>query len=202
MKLSLPVNEAVTQALARAKRSLVTLWMGRRGFGAGVIYRQDGLILTNHHVVVRGNPQVVLSDGRHFDARIVARDPNVDLALLKIDLVDAQAAVFADARGLKVGQLVFAMGHPWGQNGMVTMGLVSGLGTAIIRGRKTSIPVIRTDARLAPGNSGGPLVNAIGAVVGINTLLVGGDLGVAIPSQVVHQFVERLRVENQQERIV
>jgi len=195
-------EEAVAQVLERARYSLVTLWLGRRGFGAGVIYRRDGLILTNHHVIARGNPQIVLPDGRRFEGRLIARDPDVDLALLKIDLTDAHAAMFADSRSLQVGQLVFAMGHPWGQNGMVTMGLVGGLGTAIIRGRKSSIPVIRTDARLAPGNSGGPLINATGAVVGINTLLVGGDLGVAIPSQVVQQFVERIKVENQQEHIV
>lgn len=202
MKLTLPVNEAVAEALERARRSLISLQLGRRGFGAGVIYRRDGLILTNHHVVARGNPQVILSDGRRFEGRVIARDPDVDLAMLKVDLVDAQAAMFADSRSLQVGQLVYAMGHPWGQSGMVTMGLVSGLGTAIIRGRRSSIPVIRTDARLAPGNSGGPLVNAAGAVVGINTLLVGGDLGVAIPNQVILQFVERVQAENQQERIV
>jgi serine protease Do len=87
---------------------------------------------------------------------------------------------------------VLAIGHPWGQQAVVTVGIVSGLGTAAVRGRRKSIPIIRSDVILAPGNSGGPLVNAEGGVLGINTLIVGGDLGVAIPSQVVNDFAYRL----------
>ncbi len=110
--------------------------------------------------------------------------------------------MIADSRGLKTGHIVMAVGHPWGQRGFVTAGIVSGQGQVSVRGPRgrsssqTSIPIIRTDVRLAPGNSGGPLVNAVGAVVGINTMIVGGDLGVAIPSHMVDEFVN-LALEDQ-----
>jgi serine protease Do len=93
---------------------------------------------------------------------------------------------------VKVGQLVFAVGHPWGQLGVVTAGIISALSTA--KGRDgREIPVLRTDATLAPGNSGGPLVNAVGGVVGINTMIVGGDQGVAIPSYLATSFIHEAR---------
>jgi serine protease Do len=90
-----------------------------------------------------------------------------------------------------VGQYVLAIGHPWGQRGVVTAGLISGLSKAHTRGPRGEIEIIRSDARLAPGNSGGPLVNAWGAVIGINTLIVGGDQGIALPSHTADEFVNR-----------
>jgi S1-C subfamily serine protease len=92
---------------------------------------------------------------------------------------------------LYVGQLAWAVGHPWGQRNAVTAGVVSGFGKAATRGQRGSVSIIRTDAGLAPGNSGGSLVNAAGAVIGINTLVVGGDLGVAIPSQEARAFADQ-----------
>jgi serine protease Do len=99
-------------------------------------------------------------------------------------------APIADSRSLLVGQIAVAIGHPWGQRGVLTAGIISGMGEARTQGARKSLPVIRTDAELAPGNSGGPLMNASGGVIGINTLIVGGDQGVAIPSHVVEAFVE------------
>jgi serine protease Do len=81
------------------------------------------------------------------------------------------------------------VGHPWGQRGFVTGGIISSLGEAPTRGPRRSVPIIRSDVTLAPGNSGGPLANAAGGVIGINTLVIGGDLGVAIPSHLVEAFV-------------
>ena len=113
----------------------------------------------------------------------------MDLALLKVEELDLPVALLADSRNLRVGQIVYAVGHPWGQRGVVTSGIISGLGTTAARDKQPSIPIIRSDVTLAPGNSGGPLINAVGGVVGINTMIVGGDLGVAIPSHVAENFV-------------
>lgn len=192
ISLSDELTDCMAEAVRRVKQSLVTIQNGRRGFGAGVIWRSDGLILTNNHVVARGRLRVGLEDGRNFEAQVIANDPEVDLALLQIEANDLPAALVADTRTLRVGQIVLAIGHPWGQRGAVTAGLISGLGEAETRGKRGSVAVIRSDVELAPGNSGGPLVNAAGAVVGINTMIIGGDLSLAVPSHVANEFVNQV----------
>ncbi len=194
------LTAAAAAVIESISTCLVVVQSGRRGFGAGIIWDSSGLILTNQHVV-QGNPtrigmsggrlQVELADGRQLQAQVVSRDPEIDLALLKIEAEDLAAAPIADSRSLRVGEFVMAVGHPWGQRGMVTAGLISGLGTAETRGQRGSVEIIRSDVRLAPGNSGGPLVNAAGQVIGLNTMVVGGDLGVAIPIHLVAEFARR-----------
>ena len=184
------LDEEMADVARRVQRSLVVVHNGRRGAGAGVIWRVGGYIVTNHHVIARGKPAISLSDGNDYSVRLIAQAPDLDLALLQIDMSDIQPALIADSRSIRVGQIVFAIGHPWGQQGYVTAGVISSLDTAHTRNGHSSIPIIRSDVLLAPGNSGGPLVNAVGAVLGINTMIVGGDQGVAIPSQVVENFVD------------
>ena len=190
-ELTLPLVDAIAEVVQRVQRSLVVLNNGRRGFGAGIIWSRDGLILTNHHVIAHGRTRVGLADGSEHPAEPVASDPEIDLALLRIEARELPAALVADSRNLRVGQLVLAVGHPWGQRGVVTAGLISSLGKAQTRGKRGQVDIIRSDARLAPGNSGGPLVNAAGAVVGINTMIVGGDQGIAVPSHVASSFIEQ-----------
>jgi len=193
------VNETLAACLsevtARVQHSLVSIRDGRRGMGAGVIWREDGLIITNHHVVAHRKPQVLLADGRELAAQVLALEEDFDLALLKIEAQNLPAALVGNSRGLRVGEFVLAVGHPWGQKGFVTGGLVSALSKAQSRGGRR-VDIIRSDVGLAPGNSGGPLVNASGAVVGINTMIVGGDQGVAIPSHVAVSFVESVLRKN------
>ena len=193
---------AAAEMIAAVENSLVMVQSGRHGFGAGIIWDASGLILTNQHVVQGGRRrfvpvsqqlQVELADGRRFPARILKHDPEIDLALLKIEADQLPAAPLADSHTLRVGELVMAIGHPWGQRGMVTAGLISGLGRAQTRGPRDSVEIIRSDVRLAPGNSGGPLVNAAGQVVGLNTMIVGGDLGVAIPIHLAIEFAAGAR---------
>lgn len=190
LHLSISSTEALCEVVQRVGRSLAVVQNGRHGAGAGIVWGVDGIILTNNHVVPRGEARVTLPDGSAHPGRVIARDPEIDLALLHIAARDLPAAMIADSRGLQVGQIVLAIGHPWGQRNTVTVGVISGLGMAHTRGQRGSVPIIRTDAGLAPGNSGGPLVNAAGAVIGINTMIVGGDLGVAIPSHEASAFVE------------
>jgi serine protease Do len=205
---AIQISDAVAEALAetaqRLQRSLVVVHNGRQGAGAGVIWRSAGYIVTNYHVIAhprrwRGgfggsHLSVTLADGRQLPAKVVAQEPELDLALLQVEAGELQPALLADSRGLQVGQMVLAVGHPWGQKGVVTAGIISGLSHAETRperdGQNRTVPIIRSDVTLAPGNSGGPLVNAAGGVVGINTMIIGGDLGVAIPSHVVETFVQ------------
>ncbi len=164
------------------------------GAGAGIIWHADGLILTNNHVLNQLPIRVTLADNREMEASVVVRAPEVDLAVLKIEAEDLPAAKIGDSTAARVGEMVFAIGHPWGQRGAVTAGIISHLTTAESgrKKKKRLIPVIRTDSRLAPGNSGGPLVNASGEVLGINTMIVGGDQGIAIPTAVALDLLENL----------
>lgn len=173
------------------QRSLVIVQSRRTGGGSGIIWESRGLILTNSHVLGSRAPRVILADDRQFTAEVLGVDREIDLALLKIDGKNLPSARIGDSTRVRVGELVFAIGHPWGQRNAVTTGVVSHLTHADTRGSHRLVPVIRTDARLAPGNSGGPLVNAGGEVLGINTMIVGGDQGVAIPSAVALDLVGR-----------
>ena len=186
------LNDALSGLIEAVYHSLVLVKGHRFGFGAGVIWRNDGIILTNNHVVNQRAPRVLLEDGHEHPAQVLGRDPEIDLALLQIQAGDLPAAQIAGKEALKIGQLVFAVGHPWGQPGFVTAGVLSTVSSVQTRGPRQTIPILRTDAELAPGNSGGPLVDAAGQVLGINTLILGGDQGIAIPVYVADQFVTQV----------
>jgi serine protease Do len=132
---------------------------------------------------------VVSADGRARPARVLAASRRLDLALREVPGTDLVPAPLGRSARLRIGELVFAVGHPWGQPWVVTAGVVSGLGAWSLPGHGRSEPYIRSDVRLAPGNSGGPLLDARGEVVGLNAMVVGGDLAVAIPSDVVRRWL-------------
>src|ERR671925_68955 len=179
------IEDLVQQVLP----SLVVVRGHRFGAGSGIVWDATGLILTNNHVVGRHNPIVLLQNDGEYESRLVARDPDVDLALLSIE-----ATGLTPLRPVpvspRVGEMVFAFGHPWGQRNTVTRGIVSALIHAHNR-RGEKLPVVRSDVPLAPGNSGGPLVNAKGEVVGINAMIVGGDQSVSIAASVASEFVQK-----------
>lgn len=179
------IEDLVRQVLP----SLVLVRGHRFGAGAGIVWDANGLILTNNHVVGRRLPIIVLQDDREYESRLLARDPDVDLALLSIDATQLTPLKPASVSP-RVGEMVFAFGHPWGQRNTITRGIVSALVSAQNR-RGDKLPVIRSDAPLAPGNSGGPLVNASGEVVGINAMIIGGDQSVSIAASVARDFVNK-----------
>jgi serine protease Do len=182
-------TQVIDEFVQRVMPSLVVVRGHRFGAGSGIVWEAAGLILTNNHVVGRRNPVVILQDNREYESRLLARDPDVDLALLSIDATGLTPLSTAPASP-RVGEMVFAFGHPWGQRNTVTRGIVSALVTAQNR-RGEKLPVVRSDVPLAPGNSGGPLVNAKGEVVGINAMIVGGDQSVSIASSVAIDFVKK-----------
>jgi serine protease DegQ len=166
--------------------------------GSGVIVGSDGYILTNHHVVEAADEiEVALNDGRQVKARQVGADPESDLAVLKADLKNLPAVTFGRPEQVSVGDVVLAIGNPFGVGQTVTMGIVSGLGRSHL-GINTFENFIQTDAAINPGNSGGALVDTQGNLIGVNTLIVssrtGGSMGIgfAIPVSLARQVMEQI----------
>ena len=153
------------------------------GIGAGILWAPD-LIVTNAHVARSATLQVRLADDRRLSACVVASDRAADLAVLRVPRTRVTLASLADSDLLCVGALVVALGHPFGLRGTLTAGVVHALASLSPRGRRW----IHADVRLAPGNSGGPLADTSGHVVGLNTMIAGG-LALAIPINDVRRFV-------------
>ncbi len=166
-----------------------------RGVGSGFFISEDGYVLTNHHVVADATEIfLTLTDGREFKAKLVGSDERTDVALLKVDARGMSILPIGDAKLLKKGQWVLAIGSPFGLDSTVTSGIISALG----RDTGDYLPFIQTDVAVNPGNSGGPLLNMKGEVVGINSQIVsrsGGSMGIslAIPINEAMTVVEQLR---------
>lgn len=165
----------------------------RRGSGSGFIIREDGYLVTNAHVVGEAERiQVRLYDGRRFEARLVGLDERVDLALLKIEAKGLPVAALGDSNRTRVGELVLALGHPFGLEQTVSFGIVSRKG-APLQVAAPGFDFIQTDAAVNPGNSGGPLVNMAGEVVGVNSMAArNGTIGFAIPVNLVKALLPQL----------
>lgn len=182
-------SRAVVGAVERVGPAVVSIRTaaGRRpiGAGAGVIFAPDGLALTNFHVIAQARRiEATLTDGRTLATEVVGQDPFSDLAVLRLDARELPAAMLGESQALKVGQLAIAIGNPLGYHNTVSAGVISALGRTLrgVGGRLIE-NVIQTDASLNPGNSGGPLVDGRGRVVGINTAmnLYAQNIGLAIP---------------------
>ncbi|MDV6340342.1 Do family serine endopeptidase [Nitrosomonas sp. Is35] len=165
--------------------------------GSGVIVSANGYILTNHHVVEAADEvEIALLDGRKAKAKLIGSDPETDLAVLKTDLKDLPVITFGQSQQVKIGDVVLAVGNPFGVGQSVTMGIVSALSRSRV-GINTFEDFIQTDAAINPGNSGGALTDTSGNLIGINTAIYsrsGGSLGIgfAIPVHIARQIMEQI----------
>jgi len=191
-------EEAVIRAVEKVKESVVnisTIQLVKRylfevfpakGVGSGFIVRENGIIVTCHHVIQNARKiNVITSDGKNYSAKLIGSDEKTDLALLKIDEESLPTVKLGDSDKLRVGQIVIALGNPFGLFGeaTVTMGVISAIGRTIRTDRGIFENLIQTDAAINPGNSGGPLINSDGEVIGVNNSIVpfAQGIGFAIP---------------------
>ena len=174
-----------------------SLRRARKGLGSGVIVTKDGYILTNNHVVDNADEvKVTLQDGREFTAKVIGRDPKSDVAVIKIDANGLPVVPMADSDKVEVGDIVLAIGNPFGVGQTVTTGIVSATGRGNL-GIEDYEDFIQTDAAINPGNSGGALVDTEGRLIGINTAIfsrTGGNMGIgfAIPSDLARSVMDSL----------
>jgi S1-C subfamily serine protease len=177
-------SQIITSALERASKGVVKIDILTRqngktsqgGTGSGFIFSSDGYVLTNSHVIQRAEKiMLTLHDGAEEEATIIGDDPDTDLALLKTYARDYAPVTLGDSEALKIGQLAIAIGNPLGFQYTVTSGIISSLGRSMraYTGRLID-NVIQTDAALNPGNSGGPMIDGAGAVIGVNTAIIQG----------------------------
>ena len=180
-----PLGHEMADLAAALRRSTVEVRDHGRGAGSGIIWSSDGLIVTNAHVARADHATIVLWDGNTFDGTVTARDRRRDLATIAIDAGGTvlSTASLGHPTDLRTGDLVVALGHPLGITGALALGVVH-----VVEPRGGAPRWIRADIRLAPGNSGGPLADARGRVIGINTLIANG-LGVAVPITTVRRFL-------------
>jgi serine protease Do len=186
------VGAAAAEVAERVRAGVVEIRTRGGGAGAGTIWRADGVIVTNHHVVPRDRAQVTLADGRTLAGVVQARDPRNDLAVLSVEAHDLPAVTVGDPHALRTGELVLAVGHPFGVRGALTIGVVHQPLPAHgwqygANGRRE---LVQADVLLGPGNSGGPLTDARGRVVGINAMVYGG-LALAVPSHLAARLVDQ-----------
>lgn len=187
------INTELGQLSQTVQKSLVRVGGSRQGEGAGTIWHADGLILTNAHVLHDDAINVILPDGVKKRATVLAMDRERDLAALAVEALDLPTINLGESNLLLPGEWVVAFGHPWGVHGAATAGVVIGSGRTLQEKPRNGRDWLAVSLHYRPGHSGGPLVDVNGNLIGINTVMAGPNVGLAVPIHAVKQFLkERL----------
>ncbi len=185
------LSQEMSTAIEKARHSLVQISNGRGGAGAGTVWHPEGLIITNAHITRRHrNLKVTLPDRGTWPARLLAEDSSCDLAALSVEAEQLPTIQLGHSRQLQPGQWVLALGHPWGVLGAATAGAVIDVGP-LPESPWAAGEFIQVGLHLRPGHSGGPLIDPAGRLVGINTMMAGPDVGLAVPVHVVKTFLRQ-----------
>ncbi len=183
------LNQELSFIVEKARRSLVRISNGKQGgTGAGTIWHSDGLIITNAHVVQREPTHVTFPDERKLPAKVLAYDSELDLAALSVAANDLPTIELGNSTMLQAGELVLALGHPWGVSGAVSAGAVINVGLPPEQ-PGLAREFVQAGLQLRPGHSGGPMVDVQGRLVGINTMITSFEVGLAVPVHVVKKFL-------------
>lgn len=191
-------SDQLAAIVEQVARSTARVDARHRVAGSGIVWSTDGVIVTADHVVEREEDIHVQLDGTSYDAELVGRDPSTDLAVLRINTKSGVAAQVADGKSLKQGNLVFAVGRPWGEEAIVSSGIVSAVGRFRFGngwGEQFREGLIHADLTLYPGFSGGPLADASGRVVGVNTSAIGRGMSLSVPVETVSRVAAELLKE-------
>ncbi len=191
LQLSLDALNADLAAVAEGVRpSLVRVISGRRGAGAGVIVHEEGLVITNAHVIGAAQPTVEIGAGRQLTAKMLAFDPRRDLAALTIEAGRYRALPIGDSQRVRPGTWVLAFGHPFGVLGGATAGTVIGVGGDLPETPGLGSDWLALALHLRPGHSGGPVVDGKGSLIGLNARMAGPNVGLAVPAHEVKAFLK------------
>jgi serine protease Do len=185
------LNGDLAEVVQKARQSLAHIRTSRHSAGSATIVDEHGLLITNAHVVNRREADVTFADGRTAAAHLLAYDEEMDLAAFQVENGSLPAMTLGDSAALQAGEIVVALGDPWGIPGAATAGVVIGVGADWPEMPQSGREWVIASLHLRPGNSGGPLINTRGELVGINTMMTGPDVGVAIPASVVSAFLQR-----------
>ncbi len=186
------VAAALAQDAAEVTRGLlesVVLVDSVRGSGSGTIWSSDGVVVTNHHVVQTDQAKVTLHSGQELQTQVIRRDPERDLAALQVEVTGLPAIERGNSLKTNVGQWILAVGNPLGMRGVVTSGIITGVGQVAGPDRTWLDDMIQADVVLAPGNSGGPLADAQGRLLGINSMVLTSGLALAVPTHAVEALL-------------
>ena len=185
------VDDEMADLLAAAGDAVGQVRAGGRGAGAGSVWQDRGRIISNAHVAAGGPLKATLADGRTLDARLIARSEELDIAALAVDEEDLPTINLGEATRLRPGHILVALGHPWGGVGAAAAGVVIRIGSRWPEAPRARQEWIVAGIRLRPGNSGGPLLDAEGRLVGMNTMISGPGVSMAVPVHVVNRFLHK-----------
>lgn len=175
------VAAEVARVAAQVRKSMVSVKGRWNGAGSGIVWR-DGIVLSNDHVVRGDQARIQSWDGREYGAKVIGRDKTLDLAALRVEASGLTAATIGPSRSLKLGQLVLAVGNPLGVEGATTLGIISAVGRTAAGGRE----LVEADIDVYPGNSGGPLADIEGRVIGITSMILTPGIALAVPAHVAN----------------